>query len=165
MKKEKPSVRVVSNADFQEAWSSIDNQRVMWKIGRGYSHTLNDEDLRECFMKALLYVLQRHDYEKQKFTTSLTRFTQHRCNDKLKSRQLELCRESLDHEACNLIPVWSEQEEPCEMSLGDSILYDWYVVKLRMGDIAEKHDLTRKEVRRFLKCGAERVRPQMELSL
>lgn len=146
----------VDKETFHREWENTDNQNVMWAEGRRFSHTLTDEELRDVFVDVMRYVLPRHDSSKQKLTSSLVHFTKLRCIDAYHRKLKHSAYRSLNDEAHSLIEKPDYKEDFHKMSFGDSVLYDFYVCKLPVKEIAQKHHVDIPFIRSVLRKGTMR---------
>ena len=67
--------RQITNKEYEEAYNSIDNQKVIRKATSKYKSILQEDDQESCGMQGLWDALINHKDEMgNKFTTSLYRY-------------------------------------------------------------------------------------------
>ncbi len=79
-------LREVSDQEYETAYKSPDNRKVINAVLKKYRKQLSYEDLRSFGMIGLLKTLQRHDSSfGQKFTSNLHKFVNWQCIDALRA--------------------------------------------------------------------------------
>lgn len=83
-----PTKRVVTDEEYQEAWTNRSNQAIMKKASESFGRTLEECDILSEQGVALWDALRGHDDAYgQRFTTSLYRFVQYRCINAVHSKK------------------------------------------------------------------------------
>lgn len=74
--------RQVSNEEFEKAYQSPDNIRMIKSITSQYKNILDEDERESCGMQGLWEALVNHEENRgQKFTTSLFRYVTWRCDN------------------------------------------------------------------------------------
>ena len=82
--------KVITEADFNEAYKNTDNQNIIHSVLKKYYNALDVDTLKNCGLKALLRCLESHSEEyKTKFTSSLYRFTTWECERERKAAETQ----------------------------------------------------------------------------
>ena len=79
--------RKVNDEEFRLASENKDNINVMRTVTNRYRGCISEEDLKSCALLGLWRCLGYHDDTKQKFTTSLWRFTDWECKRELAKKK------------------------------------------------------------------------------
>jgi DNA-directed RNA polymerase specialized sigma24 family protein len=73
-------MKKVSNEVFNEAYNNIDNKKIINRVKKMYRNNIPKEDLDDCGLYALWHALIFHKDEKGKFTSTLYKMVNWKCN-------------------------------------------------------------------------------------
>lgn len=80
-------LREITPKELEAAYLNKDNRKIIQKVTGKFVRQIDSHELEDCGTDALLKCLRYHDYEKQKFTSSLYKFVLWECLRKLEENK------------------------------------------------------------------------------
>lgn len=132
-------MKEVSNQEFELAYNNKDNIKLIYSIIKKYRKSLPPDSAKEIAMNAIWRCLGSHDPERQKFTSSLYRYTHWEClkmiPKKEKFKKVQLYDNISYNENYDYID--------CILSLPDNerdLIHSYFIEKLTFKEIAKKYN-------------------------
>lgn len=141
----------ISDEVYAKAWTDIDNTKIMRRAITPFKHILSPDQVIECMQTALLRCLQNHKEGRQKFTTSLYRFTKWECYNEVRAllRQRRLKTVSLDSVSSNAYAYDNRPSDILEyIELLDEnnrrLIESYFLKNMTLQNIGDRNGYTRK---------------------
>lgn len=157
--------REVTSQEFEEAYANLDNVRVMRTVTNKYSKILSVDDLKSCALQGLWRCLAYHDDTKQKFTTSLWRFTNWECRRelaKMRYKKNSMYTQSLSNMDVEYKPNPAIQDMmECMELLPDTdknIIQQYYFERRTMEEIGQINRYSKEAARTKIKKAVKKLR-------